>query len=46
MVKEIDPTKLITHHFPLQNIMQAYVTFQNAARDKTLKVILTNEGLK
>jgi alcohol dehydrogenase len=41
--KKIDPTKLITHHFPLQNIMQAYDTFQNAARDKTLKVILINE---
>jgi alcohol dehydrogenase len=42
--KKIDPTKLITHHFPLQNIIQAYDTFQNAARDKTLKVILTNEA--
>lgn len=42
--KKIDPTKLITHHFALNNIMQAYDTFQNAARDKTLKVILTNEG--
>ena len=41
--KKIDPTKLITHHFALNNIMQAYDTFQNAARDKTLKVILTNE---
>lgn len=41
--KKIDPAKLITHHFPLQNIIQAYDTFQNAARDKTLKVILTNE---
>ncbi len=42
--KKIDATKLITHHFALNNIMQAYDTFQNAARDKTLKVILTNEG--
>ncbi len=41
--KKIDPTKLITHHFPLQNILQAYDSFENAARDKTLKVILTNE---
>ncbi|HEY8689545.1 MAG TPA: zinc-dependent alcohol dehydrogenase family protein [Chitinophagaceae bacterium] len=41
--KKIDPTKLITHRFPLHNIIQAYDTFQNAARDKTLKVILTNE---
>jgi alcohol dehydrogenase len=42
--KKIDVTKLITHHFSLENIMQAYDTFQNAARDKTLKVILTNEA--
>ena len=42
--KKIDATKLITHHFPLQNIIEAYDTFQNAARDKTLKVILTNEA--
>jgi alcohol dehydrogenase len=44
--KKIDPTKLITHHFPLQNMIQAYDTFQNAARDKTLKVIITNEDVK
>ena len=42
--KKIDPTKLITHHFNLNDIVNAYDTFQNAARDKTLKVILTNEG--
>ena len=41
--KKIDATKLITHHFSLKNIIQAYDTFGNAARDKTLKVILTNE---
>ncbi|MEP6950282.1 MAG: zinc-dependent alcohol dehydrogenase family protein [Ginsengibacter sp.] len=43
---KIDPTKLITHHFPLENMIQAYDTFQNAARDKTLKVIITNEDAK
>lgn len=42
--KKIDPTKLITHHFNLNDIVNAYDTFQNAARDKTLKVILTNES--
>jgi alcohol dehydrogenase len=41
--KKIDPTKLIIHHFPLQNIIQDYDTFQNAASDKTLKGILTYE---
>ena len=30
--------------FPLHNIIHAYDTFQNAARDKTLKIILTNGG--
>ena len=40
--KKIDPAKLITHHFALSNIIEAYDTFQNAARDKTLKVILSN----
>ncbi len=40
--KKIDPAKLITHHFALDNIIEAYDTFSNAARDKTLKVILTN----
>ncbi|MDQ6904452.1 MAG: alcohol dehydrogenase, partial [Bacteroidota bacterium] len=42
--KKIDPAKLITHHFALDNIIEAYDTFSNAARDKTLKVILTNEN--
>ena len=42
--KKIDATKLITHHFSLEKIIDAYDTFQNAARDKTLKVILTNEA--
>ncbi|MEO8414227.1 MAG: hypothetical protein ABI472_11240 [Ginsengibacter sp.] len=40
---KIDPTKLITDHFPLHNIIDAYDTFQNAAKEKALKVILTNE---
>ena len=43
--KKIDPAKLITHHFALGDMMIAYDTFQNAARDKTLKVILTNENM-
>ena len=41
--KKLDPAKLITHHFALKDIINAYDTFQNAAREKTLKVILTNE---
>jgi alcohol dehydrogenase len=41
--KKLDPAKLITHHFALRDIANAYDTFQNAAREKALKVILTNE---
>jgi len=39
--KKIEPKKLITHHFKLDQIMEAYDTFGNAAREKALKVILT-----
>lgn len=34
--------KLITHHFKLDQIMEAYKTFGNAANEKALKVILTS----
>ena len=40
--KKIDPKKLITHHFKLSQIMEAYDTFGNAADEKALKVILEN----
>jgi alcohol dehydrogenase len=35
------PGQLITHQFRLNEIMMAYDTFGNAAREKALKVILT-----
>ena len=41
--KKLDPRKLITHHFKLSDIINAYDTFQHADREKALKVILTNE---
>lgn len=41
--KKLDPQQLITHRFKLSDIMNAYETFQNAAKEKALKVILTNE---
>ena len=41
--KKIDAGKLITHHFKLSDIMNAYNTFSNAAEQKALKVILSNE---
>jgi alcohol dehydrogenase len=40
--KKIQPKKLITHHFRLDQIIEAYDTFGNAAKEKALKVILTN----
>ncbi len=40
---KIDPSKLITHHFALSDIINAYDTFDHAANEKALKVILTNE---
>jgi len=38
---KIQPEKLITHHFKLDEIMQAYEVFGNAAEEKALKIILT-----
>lgn len=39
---KIQPEKLITHHFPLHDIIHAYEVFGNAAEEKALKIILTN----
>jgi alcohol dehydrogenase len=39
---KLHPRQLITHHFALNEIMRAYDTFGNAAKEKALKVILTN----
>ena len=41
--KRIEPKKLITHRFRLNQVMEAYDTFGNAASEKALKVIMTNE---
>jgi alcohol dehydrogenase len=41
--KKLQPSQLITHHFKLSDVMNAYETFGNAAKEKALKVILTNE---
>ncbi len=37
---KIDPTRLITHHFKLDQILNAYDTFGRAAETKALKVII------
>lgn len=41
--KKLDAAKLITHRFPLHDILKAYETFGNATREKALKVILTSD---
>ncbi len=38
--QKIDPKLLITHRFKLDDILQAYETFANAAKTKALKVII------
>src|SRR5450432_4880812 len=40
MSRKIDPKLLITHHFKLDKILDAYETFGNAAKTKSLKVII------
>ena len=38
----LDSRKLVTHRFALHDIMQAYDTFEHAAREGALKVILSS----
>ena len=38
--KKIDPTRLTTHHFRLDQILDAYDTFGRAAETQALKVII------
>jgi alcohol dehydrogenase len=40
---KVKPQQLITHHFALKDVMQAYDTFGNAMKEHALKVILTND---
>jgi alcohol dehydrogenase len=37
---KIDPNKLITHHFKLNDILHAYEVFGNASKEKAMKVII------
>jgi alcohol dehydrogenase len=39
----LQPKQLITHHFALNKVMEAYDTFGNAMKERALKVILTND---
>jgi alcohol dehydrogenase len=40
LAKRLDPRKLVSHRFGLSEIMKAYDTFGNAAKERALKVIL------
>jgi alcohol dehydrogenase len=40
--KRISPNKLITHRFKLDQILEAYEVFQNGAKEKALKVLISN----
>lgn len=40
---QLDPKQLITHRFPLDDILEAYDVFENAADEKAMKVILSND---
>jgi alcohol dehydrogenase len=39
---KLQPSKLVTHRFPMHDIMKAYDTFANAAKEGALKVVLTS----
>ena len=41
---KLQPSQLVTHRFALNDIMRAYNTFGNAAKEGALKVVLTNGG--
>jgi len=40
---KLQPKDLITHHFTLDQVMQAYDTFGDAMKKEALKVIITND---
>jgi alcohol dehydrogenase len=40
---KVQPKPLITHHFALNNVLQAYNTFGDAIKERALKVIITND---
>lgn len=40
---KLKPNLLITHHFTLDQVMQAYDTFGNAMKERALKIIITND---
>ena len=43
---KLQPKKLITHRFAMDDILQAYKVFGNAGEEKAIKVIITAEGIE
>ncbi len=43
---KLQPNKLVTHRFAMNDIMKAYDTFGNAAKEGALKVVLTSGGAR
>jgi len=41
---KLQPEQLITHHFMLEQVMEAYDTFGNARKEEALKVIITSDN--
>ncbi len=41
---KLQPHKLVTHTFAMKDILKAYETFGNAAKEGALKVVLKNDG--
>jgi alcohol dehydrogenase len=42
MSGKLQPEKLITHHFKLDDILKAYEVFGNATKEKAMKIIIDN----
>ena len=40
---KVQPAKLATHRFKLEDVMKAYDVFGNAAKERALKVVLKND---
>jgi len=43
---QLQPRKLVTHRYAMHDIMKAYDTFGNAAKESALKVVLINDGTR
>ena len=43
-LKQIDPTRLISHRMALNDVKHGYEVFSNAAEHKALKVLLVADG--